>query len=158
MATETITKKALVDRIADETGQKRIVVKKTVQAFLDEIVKELADGNRLEFRDFGVFEVTVRAPRMAQNPKTLERVPVPAKKTVKFKVGRRMREQLESPGAGASTTAPPAPEAPCTPARHDSEIRDSEIRDTEIRVADASPANLRPRPRAHATDPAAASA
>ena len=43
---------------------------------------------RIELRDFGVFEIRERAPRIAQNPKTLERVPVPPKRTVKFKVGR----------------------------------------------------------------------
>ncbi len=93
----TITKKDLIDRIAERTGQKRIDVKKSVQEFLNQIVHELGDGNRLEFRDFGVFEIKVRAPRVAQNPKTLERVPVPAKKTVKFKMGRLMRLSLDSP-------------------------------------------------------------
>ena len=91
----TTTKKDLIDRIAEETNQKRTVVKKTVQSFLDNVIRELSDGNRLEFRDFGVFELRERAPRMAQNPRTLERVPVPAKKTVKFKVGRLMKEAIE---------------------------------------------------------------
>jgi integration host factor subunit beta len=92
----TITKKILIDRIADSTGMKRVAVKQVVQEFLDQVIVELGDGNRLEFRDFGVFEVKQRAPRMAQNPKTLERVPVPAKRTVKFKVGRRMREAMDA--------------------------------------------------------------
>ena len=94
----TTTKKDLIDRIAEETNQKRTVVKKTVQSFLDNVIRELSDGNRLEFRDFGVFELRERAPRMAQNPRTLERVPVPAKKTVKFKVGRLMKEAIEIDG------------------------------------------------------------
>ena len=92
----TTTKKDLIDRIAQETNQKRTDVKRTVQHFLDSVIKELGDGNRLEFRDFGVFEIRNRAPRIAQNPKTLERVPVPAKKTVKFKVGRMMKMALDS--------------------------------------------------------------
>ncbi len=91
----TTTKKDLIDRIAEQTGQKRTAVKLTIQSFLDNVIQELSDGNRLEFRDFGVFEIKNRAPRMAQNPKTLERVPVPAKKTVKFKVGRMMKAALE---------------------------------------------------------------
>ncbi len=90
----TVTKKDLIDRISDRTRIKRVDVKKAVQEFLDQVVKELEVGNRLEFRDFGVFEVKNRAPRIAQNPKTLERVDVPAKKTVKFKVGRLMREAV----------------------------------------------------------------
>jgi len=94
----TTTKKDLIDRIAQETNQKRTVVKKTVQCFLDNVINELSRGNRLEFRDFGVFEIRHRAPRVAQNPKTLERVPVPAKKTVKFKVGRLMKMALMDAG------------------------------------------------------------
>ena len=90
----TITKKELIDRIADGTGHRRVQVKKVVQQFLDEVVNELGKGNRLEFRDFGVFETKVRKARKAQNPKTLEPVEVPEKRTVKFKVGRLMKQKL----------------------------------------------------------------
>ena len=90
----TVTKKELIDRIADRTGNKRVVVKRVIQLFLDEVMDELGRGNRLEFRDFGVFESKVRAARVAQNPKTLERVKVPEKRTVKFKMGRVMKQKL----------------------------------------------------------------
>ena len=92
----TTTKKDLIDRIADETKYKRNDVRTIVQAFLDNVISELGEGNRLEFRDFGVFELRQRAPRMAQNPRTLERVPVPARRTVKFKVGRLMKEAVDA--------------------------------------------------------------
>ena len=91
----TITKKEMVDRIADITKGKRVVVKEILQAFLDEIISELGRGNRLEFRDFGVFESKQRAARVAQNPKTLQRVHVPARRTVKFKVGRLLKQKLQ---------------------------------------------------------------
>lgn len=97
----TVTKKELVDRIADDLNRnrprsqiKRVQVKRVVQRFLDMIIEELAKGNRLEFREFGVFESKLRAARLAQNPKTLERVKVPSKRSVKFKVGRMMKEKL----------------------------------------------------------------
>jgi len=90
----TVTKKELVDRIAERTQAKRVLVKRIIQAFLDEVVSELGNDNRLEFRDFGVFETKMRVARIAQNPKTLERVEVPAKRTVKFKMGRLMKENL----------------------------------------------------------------
>ncbi|MHC4206660.1 MAG: HU family DNA-binding protein [Planctomycetota bacterium] len=90
----TVTKKELIDRIAEQTQAKRVVVKRIVQAFLEEVTAELCKNNRLEFRDFGVFETRTRVARIAQNPKTLERVEVPAKRTVKFKMGRLMRENL----------------------------------------------------------------
>ena len=90
----TISKKDIVEKIADTTQAKKIVVKDIVQSFLDEITDELANGNRLEFRDFGVFEVRNRARRIAQNPKTLEKVQVEAKRTVKFKTGRLLKQKI----------------------------------------------------------------
>lgn len=68
----TVTKKKLIDRITESTQAKRALVKATVQDFLGEIVSELAKGNRLEFRDFGIFEPCDHAPRTAQNLKTLK--------------------------------------------------------------------------------------
>ena len=96
----TKTKKELVDRVADLTGNKRIMVKKVIQTFLDQIIDELGKGNRLEFRDFGVFETKRRAARVAQNPKTLERVHVPPKRSVKFKTGRLMKLKLQGSAGG----------------------------------------------------------
>ena len=92
---KTITKKDLVDRIAEQTQVTRGVIKPIIQVFLDEIITELAKGNRLEFRDFGVFEPKKVAARMAQNPKTLEQVRVPARRTVRFKMGRLMKQKLK---------------------------------------------------------------
>lgn len=104
----TVTKKELIDRIADREQSKRILVKRIVQSFLDEIINELSKGNRLEFRDFGVFESKIRASRLAQNPKTMDKVQVPSKRTVKFKIGRVMKERLrETPPAVDPATGLP---------------------------------------------------
>ena len=92
----TITKKELVNRISAKTGQTKVVTKQVIQMFLDEIIDELGQGNRLEFREFGVFEIKERAARKAQNPRTLQKVDVPAKRVVKFKVGRMMKEKVGS--------------------------------------------------------------
>jgi len=91
---KTVTKKELVNRIADRTGVTKVVAKDIIQSFLNAIIDELAEGNRLEFREFGVFESRDRAARRAQNPRTLEKVEVPAKRIVKFKVGRLMRKKV----------------------------------------------------------------
>ena len=90
----TITKKELVARIAERTGQTKVVARDVIQMFLDEIIDELGRGNRLEFREFGVFEIKERAARKAQNPRTLEKVDVPAKRVVKFRVGRLMKQRV----------------------------------------------------------------
>jgi nucleoid DNA-binding protein len=97
----TVTKKELIDRISESTQAKRVLVKQIIQMFLDNVTEELCKDNRLEFRDFGVFETRKRAARTAQNPKTLERVHVPEKRTVKFKMGRLMRENLSNPAPKA---------------------------------------------------------
>ncbi len=121
---ETITKKDLVNYITEALTRKhgdgslsedaratkvrvtKVLVKEVIQKFLDKISEELARGNRLEFREFGVFEVKQRAARRAQNPRTLEKVQVPPKRVVKFKVGRRMREMVEK-----GLVEPPLPAA-----------------------------------------------
>ena len=92
-----ITKQELVGRIAQIHQIQSQTTRKVVQAFLDEIVNELARGNRLEFREFGVFETRTREAREGQNPKTLEKVHVPAKRSVKFKMGRLMKQKLNTP-------------------------------------------------------------
>jgi integration host factor subunit beta len=121
----TRTKKELIDRIAERTGAKRVQVKRVVQQFLDEVVSELGSGNRLEFRDFGVFETKVRKARKAQNPKTLEPVEVPEKRTVKFKVGRLMKQRLaEMTGAAIDDEAKDVAEM--SDHNHDDEEHDEE--------------------------------
>ena len=86
------TKKDLINRIAEDAGCTQVQVKAVVQEFFNEIICELAKGNRLEFRDFGVFETRTSRARAAQNPKTLEKIEVPARRRVVFRPGRLMRE------------------------------------------------------------------
>lgn len=106
----TVTKKDLIDRIAERSGCKRVDVKKIVQCLLDEIIEDLAAGNRIEFRDFGVLETKDRAARVAQNPKTMQRVNVPRKRTVKFKVGRLLKQKLDEHAALADQADPKRPQ------------------------------------------------
>lgn len=92
---QTVTKRELVQRIAEKTGVQQVSAKEVIQSFLDEIIAELAKGNRLEFRDFGVFEPKSKAHRVARNPRTGDKVDVPEKTTVKFKVGRLMKKKIQ---------------------------------------------------------------
>jgi integration host factor subunit beta len=101
----TRTKKDLIENVADATGQSRSGVKRTIQVAFDYIVDELGEGNRLEFRDFGVFDAKVRPGRIAQNPKTLQPVEVPPRRTVKFKASRSMRDRLKIEDPSDQTTS-----------------------------------------------------
>lgn len=93
-ARRTITKKELVLRIAEKTHQKQTITRDIIQLFIDEVISELARGNRLELRDFGVFEVKVRKSRKARNPKTGAEVRVPEKRVVTIKPGKKMKEEI----------------------------------------------------------------
>ena len=103
----TTTKKELTNKIAERLKQMQMLVRDIVQEFLDACIEELARGNRLEFRDFGVFETVSRAARKARNPKTGEVVHVPPKTVVDFKMGKRMRQWVNR---GVEEPPPPPPE------------------------------------------------
>lgn len=88
------TKKNLIDRIAESTGTPQTLVKTVVQQLFDEVITQLARGNRLELRDFGTLDTKISPPRTAQNPRTLAKVSVPAKCRVVFKPGRLLKQRL----------------------------------------------------------------
>ncbi len=86
----TITKRELVFQVAQKLGMPRSAVDKVVQETLDTLSQALADGERLEIRNFGVFETKIRAPRIARNPRTGEEVPVSERRVAVFKSGKKL--------------------------------------------------------------------
>lgn len=90
-----MTKRDLVIRISNETGMVQQQVLDVVQKTLDHIAEALAQGKKVELRNFGVFEVKVRKARVGRNPNAPEKdVPIPRRAVVKFKPGKEMREQV----------------------------------------------------------------
>lgn len=90
-----MTKRDLVMRIAGETGLIQQDVYAVIQKSLDYIVEALDQGDTVEFRNFGVFEVRERKQRIGRNPNKPENVvTIPARKVVKFKPGKIMREKI----------------------------------------------------------------
>jgi len=90
-----LTKRDLVTHISKETGITQLEVYSVIQKALDGIVDALEAGKHVEFREFGVFEVTVRKARIGRNPnKPEDVVQIPTRKVVKFKPGKRMRQML----------------------------------------------------------------
>jgi nucleoid DNA-binding protein len=103
----TLTKRDLVIRISEETGLIQQEVLNVVQKTLDYIAEALAKGDKVELRNFGVFEVKVRKARIGRNPNApATDVPIPERSVVKFKPGKEMRAEVLK-------IAPPAP--PATP-------------------------------------------
>src|SRR5580704_1956516 len=98
----TLTKRDLVVRISEESGLIQTQVFDVVQKTLDYIAEALAKGDKVELRNFGVFEVKIRKARIGRNPNKPEvDVPIPARSMVKFKAGKEMRaEVLKLPSKG----------------------------------------------------------
>lgn len=89
-----MTKKEIVKAISDELGLTQLKTKEIVQKTFDAIVETLVEDRRIELRNFGVFEVKMRAARKARNPRTGGQVEVPAKFVVTFKPGKEMEEKV----------------------------------------------------------------
>ena len=102
----TVTKKRLIQKISQKTGLHPNEVRGVVQDFLDEITATLSSGDRLEFRDFGVFEIVVRKQKIGRNPKNAS-VPIviPPRKAVKFTPGKKMKELVEGKGSAQTASA-----------------------------------------------------
>lgn len=92
----TYTKKKLINKISQDQGVHPNDVRNVIQAFLDEMTSVLTEGNRLEFRDFGVFEVVTRKQKVGRNPKNPSvEVIIPERKAVKFSPGKKMKRMIE---------------------------------------------------------------
>jgi nucleoid DNA-binding protein len=89
-----VTKKDIVRTISEEIGLTQLKTKEIVQKTFDAIVDTLVREERIELRNFGVFEVKKRAARKARNPRTGERVDVAEKYVVTFKPGKEMEERV----------------------------------------------------------------
>ena len=89
-----MTKKEMAKAIAEDMGLTQIQAKEIVQKVFDGITETLLHEGRIELRNFGVFEVQKRKPRLARNPRTGAKVKVPAKMVVTFKPGREMEERV----------------------------------------------------------------
>lgn len=88
----TITKKKLINLISEENEINPNDVQHVIQAFLDKMTDYLAEGHRLEFRDFGVFEIVERKQKIGRNPKKAdEDIVIPPRKVVKYTAGKKMR-------------------------------------------------------------------
>jgi len=94
---KTITRKQIIFEIARRKGMDPKDVQRIVTEFLHTVTDNLVEGNRFEFRDFGVFEVVERKPKIGRNPKSPETpILIPARKGVKFSPGRKLKNLISS--------------------------------------------------------------
>jgi integration host factor subunit beta len=108
----SMTKADLIDevsRLAELTRKDSEVI---VETIFDSIVRSLRVGDKIEIRGFGSFRTRQRKPRVGRNPKTGDRVEVPAKKIPFFKPSKELKDLVNG---GESEQAPPPAAAPATP-------------------------------------------
>ena len=91
-----MTKADLIDEVAKNSDLSKKDAEVIVQAVLDSIVESLKNGGKVELRGFGSFRLRERTSRQGRNPKTGEKVFVPAKKVPYFKPGKDLKELINS--------------------------------------------------------------
>ena len=91
-----MTKADLIDEVAKGSELSKKDAEVIVQAVLDSIIGSLKGGDKVELRGFGSFRLRDRASREGRNPKTGEKVFVPAKKVPYFKPGKELKELINS--------------------------------------------------------------
>lgn len=93
---KTMSKEKLIALISQEKEIHPNDVRHVIQAFLDKATEYLAEGYRLEFRDFGIFEVVERKEKIGRNPKKPEeQIIIPPRRVAKWTPGKKMREQIK---------------------------------------------------------------
>ena len=93
-----MTRKDLVMRFAERMQMEPDAVRAYVDTFLDVVLDTLGSGERIEIRGFGVFQIEERDGRKTRNPRTAEPVMVGPKRSVRFKMGKELRERVRDAG------------------------------------------------------------
>jgi integration host factor subunit beta len=106
MNDETMTKADLVEEVVRVTELPRKESEVVVETIFESIIKALQSGDKIEIRGFGSFRTRERQGRVGRNPKTGERVEVPAKKIPFFKPSKELKDYVNTQAAGAASDAP----------------------------------------------------
>ena len=110
MNDSTVTKADLVEEVVRVTELPRKESEAVVETIFERIIGALKGGDRIEIRGFGSFRTRQRKPRVGRNPKTGDRVEVPAKKIPFFKPSKELKDlvnsYVEPPQAPAAESAP----------------------------------------------------
>lgn len=105
---ETLTKNDIVRTLAEKYELEIASTRRVVQGTLDMILEALLKGDKVELRNFGVFEVIERKGRIARNPKSRQEVYIPERKVVKFKPGKVMEDKITTPSMKGGIQPAPA--------------------------------------------------
>jgi integration host factor subunit beta len=110
-----MTKADLVEEVSRVTELTRKDSEVIVDTLFDSVIKALKTGDKLEVRGFGSFRVRQRNARVGRNPKTGEKVEVPAKRVPYFKPSKELKDLINEDGTGVPSTPSESPAAPTNP-------------------------------------------
>ena len=102
-----MTKADLVEEVAKVTELTRKDSEVIVDTLFESVIKALREGDKLEVRGFGSFRVRQRNARVGRNPKTGEKVEVPAKRVPYFKPSKELKDLINEDGTAPAAPMPP---------------------------------------------------
>jgi integration host factor subunit beta len=109
-----MTKADLVEEVSRVTELTRKDSEVIVDTLFDSVIKALREGDKLEVRGFGSFRVRQRNARVGRNPKTGEKVEVPAKRVPYFKPSKELKDLINEDGSAVASPTPQEPAAGAT--------------------------------------------
>ncbi|SFM73352.1 HU family DNA-binding protein [Thermodesulforhabdus norvegica] len=90
-----MTKAELVSKMAEKANISKANAEKALNAFIETVKEALSQGDKISLVGFGTFSVAERSAREGRNPKTGEKLTIPACKVVKFKPGNMLRDAVK---------------------------------------------------------------
>lgn len=90
-----MNKNDLIESIARSARISKVAAEKGLNGLLSSMAEAMEDGERVTLAGFGSFSIVKRAPRLGRNPKTGEEVPIPARRVVKFRPGKKLSKRVQ---------------------------------------------------------------
>ncbi|CAM2079515.1 MAG: DNA-binding protein HU [uncultured Clostridium sp.] len=91
-----MNKQELIKSMAEKTSLNKTNSEKVLNAFIESVQEALANGEKVQLIGFGTFETKERAERVCLNPRTKEKIDIPAKKVPSFKAGKEFKEKINN--------------------------------------------------------------
>jgi len=90
-----MNKNDLIESIANSAKISKVAAEKGLNGLLSSMAEAMEEGERVTLAGFGSFSIVKRAPRLGRNPKTGEEVPIPARRVVKFRPGKKLSQRVQ---------------------------------------------------------------
>ena len=90
-----VNKKSLIQTVSQRTNISKLEVKEVIEQTIDEIIKQLVQGQEVRLVGFGTFQVRSRVSREGRNPQTGEKITIPPTRTPSFLAGKALKDAVK---------------------------------------------------------------